>query len=278
VQQLSQGPMQERLAQEFQAGKVQADVAGSTLDLAWNEKVAADGHLADLTGDEVPNVASHPDDQKGQYFVINRLTPVGLLYNTDLVDEQDLPATYADVPAITDWKGRIAVIDPKLGGSIHESLYRMLQEMGEAEFEEFVQGLAGDLDATISSASSALIAQAGAGELAAVFLVPASVAIPSINAGIPAKMHYPEPVTVIRASLQALADGPHPNAAKLFINWLLSEEGATISCGGGNCKPPQMDVPGQLEYPDTAEFVDGKEARRVGDEYINGLFDAAANS
>jgi iron(III) transport system substrate-binding protein len=278
TQLLTQGPMQERLAQEFQAGKIQADVAGNTLDPAWNETAAADGHLADLTGEELPNIVAHPAEQKGQYFVVNRLNPIGVLYNTDLVKEEDLPETYAGLPAMTDWKGRVAIVDTKLGGALHETHFRLHQEMGEAEYEKFVQGLVGDLDASVSSAISALVAQVGAGELAAIVGIPASLSIPSINAGIPAQIYYPEPVTIYRSSLQALANGPHPNAAKLFINWMLSEDGAKASCSNGVCKPPHMDVEGQLEFPDTAGFVDGKEARKFGDEYVDGLVDAAANS
>ncbi|MPY92619.1 MAG: extracellular solute-binding protein [Acidimicrobiia bacterium] len=277
IQNLTQGPMQERLDQEFQAGRVQADVAGNTLDAAWNERAAAEGHLADLTEEELPNMAGLPDEHKGQYHVIHRLNPMGVFYNTELVEEETLPDQVVDIPQMADWKGRVAVIDPTLGGAIHEWHYQILQVVGEERYEAFVNGLVGDLDAQVSGAISALVGQVSAGELMAIVGIPSSLTVPSVNAGVPAQVYYPEPVTIYRSSLQALADGPHPNAAKLFINWLLSEEGATASCGGGICTPPHMDVEGQIEFPETATFVDGITAREVGDSYINGLVASAAN-
>jgi iron(III) transport system substrate-binding protein len=278
VQPLTQGPMQERLAQEFASGNVQGDVAGNTLDIAWNEKAAAEGHLAPLDPEELPNVATHPDEHKGEHWVIQRLMPIGVMYNTDLVKEEDLPDTIAELASMADWKGRVAILDPQLGGSVHEWHYRLVQELGEPGYEKFIQGLVGDLDAIVSGAVSALGSQLGAGELAAVVGMTPTIAVPAINSGVPAKLYYPEPVTEYRIAHQALANGPHPNAAKLFINWLLSEEGAKASCGTGVCQHPQHDVEGQIEFPDTATFVDGREARKVGDEYVNGLVDSVANS
>jgi iron(III) transport system substrate-binding protein len=277
LQSLTQGPMQERLSQEFQAGKIQADVAGNTLDGAWNAKAAADGHLAELTLAELPNLATLQDKHKGKYYVINRLNPMGVYYNTGLLNESELPKSTVDIPKLTKLKGRVAIISPQLGGAVHEWHYRLLQDLGKDRYEAFVKGLVGGLKANVSSAVSAVVGQVTAGELAAVVGVPSSLTIPSINAGAPAKIYYPEPVTVYRSSLQALAKGPHPNAAKLFINWMLSEDGAKASCGNGVCAPPHLQIEGQIKLPANADFVDGVEARKTGDTYINGLVAAAAS-
>ncbi|MPY92616.1 MAG: extracellular solute-binding protein [Acidimicrobiia bacterium] len=276
-QALTQGPMQERLAQEFQAGRVQADVAGNTLDLAWNGGAAEEGHLAELTEAELPNLAAVPDEHKSEHWVINRVLPIGVFYNTDLVDAAELPDTLEALADMTEWKGRVAIPSPELGGSIHEWHYRLLQELGEERYEPFINRLVGDLDAVVSGSVSALAAQVGAGELYALIGLGSTVTVPAINAGAPAAIYYPEPVTVYRSSLQVLVDGPHPNAGKLFVDWLVSEEGARASCGTGVCAPPHIDVEGQIEFPETAESVDGVEARQVGDEYVNGLVQAASN-
>jgi len=278
MQSLTQGPMQERLAQEFQAGRVQADVAGNTLDAAWNEMAAADGQLAELSEDEIPNLANLPAEHKGQYHIINRLNPMGVFYNTNLVEEADLPASVVDIPKMSDWRGKVAIVDPQLGGAIHEWHYQLLQELGEDDYEAFVEGLVGGLDATVSGAISALVGQVGAGELVAVVGIPSTLTIPSVQAGAPGAVYYPDPTTIYRSSLQVLANGPNPNAGKLFLNWMLSEEGAKASCGTGLCAPPHMDIEGQIDFPDDAVFVeDGVEARRVGDEYVNALVASAAN-
>lgn len=52
--------------------------------------------------------------------------------------------------------------------------------------------------------------------------------------GIPIKqVSLPRKVPILQASgsgccISAFADGPHPNAAKLFVNWFLSKEGQTL--------------------------------------------------
>ena len=43
--------------------------------------------------------------------------------------------------------------------------------------------------------------------------------------GAPVKFHCPEPVPTTVQSVAAMAKTPSPNAAKLYINWMLSREG-----------------------------------------------------
>jgi iron(III) transport system substrate-binding protein len=172
---------------------------------------------------------------------------------------------------LAKYKGRIAIYSPTLGGALHEWHYHLLQTIGKERYESFIQALVGDLDAAVVTAPAAAVAQVASGELAAIVGATASTSIPTINAGAPAKLAYTEPVTYYRSSLQAMAKAPHPNAAKLFINWLISEEGAKAACSNGVCAPPQFDIEGQIEIPESADFVDGIEARKTGDEYVNEL-------
>ena len=43
--------------------------------------------------------------------------------------------------------------------------------------------------------------------------------------GMDINVHFPEPVPTTAAPVGILAGNPHPNAARLFVNWLLSKEG-----------------------------------------------------
>ena len=278
TQSLPQGPMQERLAQEFQTGNIQADVGNGTLDPAWNAQMAEEGHLAPLTEAEIPNLAALPAEHRGEHWLINRLIPLGVFYNTDLVEESELPATIAELAEKAEWKGRMAIVSPEIGGSIHEWHYRLIKELGQPRYEAFIDEFVGELDTTVAATPAPLVSQVAAGELVALVGITSSVTVPTINAGAPAAIYYPEPVNVSRQSLQVIAGGPHPNAARLFVHWMLSEEGAAASCGSGVCAPPHLDLEGAVEIPEGAGYVDGAEARKQGDEYINGVVAAAANA
>ena len=40
----------------------------------------------------------------------------------------------------------------------------------------------------------------------------------------------------------AIKDGPHPNAVKLFVNWLMSQEGQTVFGKAKGASSPRNDV------------------------------------
>ena len=90
--------------------------------------------------------------------------------------------------------------------------------------------------------------------------------------GLPIKrVFFPKQVALIRAGgsgccISAFANAPHPNAAKLFINWFLSKEGQTLThtlipildrsslrndVPAGEVVPDQRRVPGvEYGFPD----------------------------
>ena len=43
--------------------------------------------------------------------------------------------------------------------------------------------------------------------------------------GMAIDVHFPEPVPTTAAPVGILTGNPHPNASRLFVNWLLSKEG-----------------------------------------------------
>ncbi len=54
---------------------------------------------------------------------------------------------------------------------------------------------------------------------------------------------------------------PHPNAAKLFINWLLTKEGLTAYSKGDGSQTARLDVP--------TDFLDPLMVRQAGQKYYN---------
>jgi iron(III) transport system substrate-binding protein len=75
---------------------------------------------------------------------------------------------------------------------------------------------------------------------------------------------------------------PHPNAAKVLINWYLSREGqmAMQSVGGGSANSRRMDVPKDMVPPrrrlqDGVRYVEVETAERMSMEPVLNLYNAA---
>lgn len=70
---------------------------------------------------------------------------------------------------------------------------------------------------------------AAAGEGSVAFPVAPSTFQGTIDAGAPLGLEILEPTTGLAFYVLPVADAPHPNAARLFAHFLLSEEGAALT-------------------------------------------------
>jgi iron(III) transport system substrate-binding protein len=68
------------------------------------------------------------------------------------------------------------------------------------------------------------------------------------NEGAPVKTVFPAPTVGIEGYVAAAADGPHPNAAKLFVNYLLTRAGQEV-LDRGYAASPLPDIPGSAPMP-----------------------------
>lgn len=84
------------------------------------------------------------------------------------------------------------------------------------------------------------------------------------EAGAPVRSIVPDDNSVYLASwgsgLMLIKDAPHPNAARLFINWLLSREGQMLITKPYNTPSARLDIP-------NAELVDSASIPKPGVKY-----------
>ncbi len=67
-----------------------------------------------------------------------------------------------------------------------------------------------------------------------------------IQAGAPIRRVTPEEGTWVSggsSNMCVFNKSPHPNASKLFVNWLVSKEGSTVLCRSGGFHSTRLDVP-----------------------------------
>jgi iron(III) transport system substrate-binding protein len=146
-------------------------------------------------------------------------------YNSTLVKPEEI-ASYDDL-LNPKWKGKIAILDPRTPGS-GESTWAFLWKI---KGEQFLTKLAAQ-DMLVGRNLRQLAEAVARGKSALSIGVSYYTYSPFIKSGLPVK-----PITVIKEGFYAssgsgnvalIKDSPHPNAAKVFINWLLSPEGQTV--------------------------------------------------
>jgi ABC-type Fe3+ transport system substrate-binding protein len=146
-------------------------------------------------------------------------------YNADLVKPGEI-TSYDDVLQ-PKWKGKIGMFDPRIP-SAGQGLWGYLMR---AKGKEFLQRLA-EQDLFIQRDGQQIAVGLAKGNLVIALGLAQRFVDPYIKGGLPIKA-----LTSIKermggsngfGAVAIMANAPHPNAAKVYINWLLGKEGQDL--------------------------------------------------
>lgn len=146
-------------------------------------------------------------------------------YNTTLAKAEEI--TSWENLLDPKWKGKIAILDPRSPGSGESNWAFLLKIKGE----QFLSKLAAQ-EMTVGRNLRQLGEAVARGKSAISIGVSYYTYVPFLKAGLPVK-----PISKIKegyyagtgsGNLAMLKNAPHPNAAKVFINWLLSKDGQAV--------------------------------------------------
>ncbi|MBI2988344.1 MAG: extracellular solute-binding protein [Deltaproteobacteria bacterium] len=148
-----------------------------------------------------------------------------LVYNTKKMKPEDLPKSWEDV-ANPKYKGNIALDDPMRSGPLSTQLAALKGLWkDDARWARFVKGLKA-LNVPVHKSTSAMFRLVVSGEY--------GIAMPALlHDALSEKEEKGAPVEVIKTSAPIVfprfagiyAKAPHPNAAKLLGEWLISTQG-----------------------------------------------------
>ena len=148
-----------------------------------------------------------------------------LYYNTAALNPKELTSYYDLFKP--KWKGKIVALDPhprtEFGTTMQFFYYH--PELGPS----FIRRLFGDKDITFSRDSRQMIDWLGQGRFA--ICLGCSGALKAKNQGLPVDIFDSSlwkegaSFSVGGGTLSIPSQGPHPNAAKVFVNWYLSRKG-----------------------------------------------------
>ena len=213
---------------------------------------------------ELPLPEEFPDE-----FISPQLGPIlghplpAILYNTDLVSEDEIPTTWED---LTDprWRGELLMADLE-EQDWHVGVYgTVIDEFGE----EWVEAFMANEPRVVSGGVAPITELIAAGEasVAPIGFIPLAKGV--MASGAPLDYTIPDPQTSTPAIAAVNSEAENPNAARLFYHYQHTEEGMQPRLDfGGAHQPFQTDV----DY----EWVDD-DLRWVSDpdyvEYVTGLF------
>jgi iron(III) transport system substrate-binding protein len=170
-----------------------------------------------------------------------------LAYNTKKMKAADLPKNWEDLTN-PKYKGIVALDDPMRGGPVSIQLAILKGTWkDDAKWARFVKGLK-DLNVAVHRSTGAMFRLLVAGEY--------SIAEPALLHDVLREKEKGSPVDWVKAVPPVVftdyavfyAKSPHPNAAKLFIEWLLSPDGqAAVSSTGRTPNLKGLDVASSLE-------------------------------
>ena len=147
------------------------------------------------------------------------------LYNEKVLKSLQLPPpkTWHDL-LNPIYRGNIVTTLPYASGTMHETVEIILQSFGEEEGWKYLRLLAAQL-ARFSTGSTDTTQLVARGE------VPIGLAQPQMNAmaarkdGFPVKDLLPEKTILVPEAVALLKGAPNEKVAKIFLDWLFSEDG-----------------------------------------------------
>ncbi|MBF8265719.1 MAG: Ferric transporter ATP-binding subunit [Dehalococcoidia bacterium] len=167
------------------------------------------------------------------------VTCLGILINTNLVKPGEIKSWYDVLDP--KWKGKMIMADPR-GTGTGLNIFSTLTYHKVLDYDYF-RKLAEQKPALWGGSSREMELMVGRGEYPVLFGIGSSVE-PLIMEGAPLKLVDPvEGSTAQFEQLTMIKGAPHPNAAKLFINWLLSKEGQTVYNKTVSRLPLRKDLP-----------------------------------
>ncbi len=172
-------------------------------------------------------------DKEQRRFLVLEIYPGGIFLNTELVKPEDEPKSWYDI-LDPKWKGKMVMDDPRVSGPA--SLWFVSAVKEDALGQDFMRKLATQDMLLLRRAYREIVDHVAKGSKHLCPAGPTVSAVEAVRAGAPMKLVVPKEGTgSIGNGINLLKNAPHPNAAAVLLNWLLTEEGQTkLSQGQGS--------------------------------------------
>ena len=246
------GKIKTRINTEAEAGKIEAD-------LIWVAEFSYYDSLKELTiGDtkgvllryESPKAEGIPaglKDAEGYYCGARMINEV-IAYNTNLVS--DPPRTWEEL-LDPKWKGQVALADVSYSGAALVAMGALTDKYGIEYYQKLREN-----DAAVLQAHGGLTQSIIAGEykvgISLDYMIRQKKA-----AGSPINLIYPDDGAIaIPSPIAIIATTEHPDAAKVFVDYILSVDGQLAQVKLGSTIPVKPEIVPPLGAPSLSQLLE----------------------
>ncbi|HEX2931011.1 MAG TPA: extracellular solute-binding protein [Candidatus Binatia bacterium] len=214
--------VQARFLVEHRAGVHSADVFQTSIIQVYQLKNS--GLLAKYVSEEAAVYADGFKDPQGHWTAFYQI-PYVIGYNTRLVAAKDAPASYDDL-LNPKWKGLIGLETEE-----YQWFYHLLQIMGRDKGLDYMKKFAGQ-NLQMRKGHTLLAQLVAAGEIAIATVVYSNRVERMKASGAPVEwVRFKGPTITAINAIAIPEKAPHPNAARLFVDFVLSKEGQSLLRG-----------------------------------------------
>ena len=208
------GKLMAKIATERQAGNIACDVL-------WTSEVPdfiglkREGVLLPYQSPEKKGIVTTVDDKDG-CFTAARLGTLGICYNTSKI--KNPPKTWEDLLK-PEYKGNFSIANPALSGTSMVSVAMIVETLGW----DYIEALAKN-GARMGQGSGQVVDDTAAGDTYAAIGVD-YITLDKISKGANLGFVYLDKMLVVPSPVAIFKETKNVDAAKLFVDFLLSQEG-----------------------------------------------------
>jgi iron(III) transport system substrate-binding protein len=212
-----------RLYNEARTGHPQADIFDGTSAVVPLKK---QNMVMNWLPDDSKHLPADFRDPAG-YWVAANLYVYAPGYNTNLVPKDSVPRNFQDL-LDPRWKGKMAWGSSNQASAAPGFIGLVLDLMGEQKGLEYLQALAKQQVAPLGVSARQVLDQVIAGEYSIALQIFDNHAVISAAQGAPVDWIRMNPVMNTPSVFSIMKDAPHPNAAKLLEDFMVSSDGQKL--------------------------------------------------
>lgn len=246
--------LNQRFIQEQSAGQHQADIF-SIADRVSMETAIDEGFIAEYEP-ENGGLYDEAQSQAGYFYPVQNGYFQTVAYNPTLLTEDEIEMVQKDpIGAAGDskFKGRVGVNMPQSSQQISAFYYQLAEgEFADDYGWEALEDIAANDPLFYSSAT--LVQNLIAGEYAIGVGITDSLAFSFTLQGAPLEFVYPEATVGGYFATSIVEEAPHPNAARLFMEWATTPDANALYTEITQTIPANSDVEDNREILDAAWY------------------------
>jgi ABC-type Fe3+ transport system substrate-binding protein len=210
-------------------------------------------------------------DKDETTFVFTSAVKSNVMYTPGQVTPDQVDETHELLDP--KWKGKIVINDPTISGAGQASFRFLWHALGPDKGAEYIRALAAQ-DPVVDRDERRQVEWIARGRYLVLLgfsdTTSQQLRQEGMRVGVVTEFKdYGSAITSSGGNVVLINRAPHPNAAKVFVNWILTKDGQTAFSTAVNLPSRRLDVPTDHLPPDSIPKPDGKYWASYGEDAVH---------